>query len=744
MGSMVSLNVPVYFCNPSDGLQSSTEAVGTLPTPSIVASESIEPAGATSTSTGTFPTFSALSTSLTTASPAKTVASAISLSNGLGPLLSSSSRSSTSSTGMLGTGTIGSSDIQVLSATLAPTAAPSSLTTSGIPGSLSVDLSSVSLVPARESSVALISFGSSSPAIFSTVMPPGYSMGTSSVILTTYPTIALSRAALTGVTLMAPRSPTSCFTLPTPAASMDLIAVAIVPEGDYDLSNPMIFGLGDNGTTPQYVSAMAAGNPYVLNLSPDNPVTGQLGLQIPGDTALVFDGSGMSLYTGNCSALTQVVIDNFYQQLGAVPATQRRLAKRQAPSTSTFNVNIAVDSFLNTASFKPNLTFGNSPCTYGASSPSSFSMVNVTWTCVYPPPGGGTAECAAGFTSWMDDMSGPSSSPKNTTQVLAALGPFLSLAGDSITNLFPGSDPALGLGFTFMRQVESAAAQAVGSVGSSACEVLHAFDSDDLVIADKGPLGTQTVGSFMTAPPPSVVVNLAAAATQAIVALPPRKANPTDNFLKQIATDFKSIFGAFTHWLGGLPLFHHATPTPTIPSIPGVPSIPAIPSIGGIPGLGGIPGIPGLDETGITPPGMPAMTITSSASLITSSAANAPIPTVTVTHVLGDGWFSPSTYVVGPGTSTVPLFPVLELPIEASGSISTGTTYVSLEEYVDYEVQSSSHGAAAGVEAGHRWDLPNRASQEPGTTTRGESLGYDGHVVVITTTVTLTTDNQHI
>lgn len=570
-------------------------------------------------------------------------------------------------------------------------------------------------------------------------------MGTSSVVLTTYSTIALSSVTLTGVTLIAPRSPTSCFTLPTPAVSMDLIAVAVVPSGDYDLSNPIIFGLGDNGTIPQYVSAMAAGNPYILNLSPNNPVTGQLGLQIPGDATLVFDGSGMSLYTGNCSTLTQVLVNNFYKQLGALPATRGRLAKRQALSTSSFTVNIAVDSYLNTAAFKPNLTFGNSPCTFGAANPSS-SLVNITWTCVYPPPDGGTAECAAGLKSWMDDMSVPSTTPKNTTQVLATLGPFLSLAGDSIIELFPGSDPALGLGFTFMRQVESAAAKAVGSVGSSACEVLHAFDSDDLVLEDSGPLGTQTLGSFMTAPPPSVAVNLAATATQAIVALPPRKANPTDNFLKQIATDFKSIFGAFTQWLGGLPHWH--APTPTIPSIPG------LPSIGGIPGLGGAPGIPGFEETG---------TITPSATLSTSSAARAQIPTVTVTHVLGDGWFNPSTYVVGRDTSLVPKFPAVATPIEEINSVSTGTMYLSLEEYVDFATQSSaptfassnnvdhilaqlaSMGAEnAGIEAGHRWDMPNGPSPLTGATTTGASLGYDGHIVVVTTTVTLMSDGQDV
>lgn len=501
---------------------------------------------------------------------------------------------------------------------------------------------------------------------------------------------------------------------------MDMLAIAVLPETDYNLANPMIFGFGDNGTVPGYVSAMSSGNPYVLDLLPYDTVKGQLGLHVPGDEALVFDGSGISVYTGNCSELTQVAIDNFFDQLrtisgAALSAPMSTNQKRQAATASSFTVDVAIDSYLKTPSFSPNLTFGDSQCTLQAASLGAIAD-NMTWSCTYPPPMGDIAICAAGLRSWLGGMTIPSAHPTNATEVLALISPFLSIAGDSILTLFPGADPALGLGLKFMQQVEAAAKEAVDDVGSSACDVLHAYDSDDLVIQDSGPLGTHTIGSFMTSPPAVVVVNLQAYATAFITALPPRKANPTDNFLKQIATDFRSIFGAFTAWLGGLHLLVEET------------------------------GSIRLRPVAATPTG--TMTITSTATLATSSIVRVELPTVTVTHVLGDGWFRPSTYVVRSGTSTRPLMPT----ITADGLLSiapdtssegplpsiSSPTYASsnLIEHVLAQLAALSH-SDAGVAPGHRWDLPSPQNYETGTTTTGVSLGYDGHIVIVTTTITI-------
>lgn len=576
-------------------------------------------------------------------------------------------------------------------------------------------------------------------------------MGTSSKTVTTHATITLSEASLTGVTLLAPRSPTSCFTLPVPAASLDLIAVAVVPEHNYDLSNPILLAFGDNGTTPHYMSAMARGNPYVLDLSPNNDVTGQLGLQIPGEDALVFDGSGMSLYTGNCSTLTQVLVDNFYSQLGSMAGRSSRdvtvpkAKKRQSAASSTFTVEVALDTYLDTPEFSPNLTFGDSKCTIQLNKMGS-ETYNITWSCTYPPPMGPVATCEESLDSWLSEMTAPSNTPKNTTEVLATISPFLALAGDSILDLFPGSDPALALGFTFMRQAEKAAKQAVDHVGPAACEVMHAFDSDDLVIEDSGPLGTQTLGSYMTAPPPSLTINLAAAATATIADLPRRKVNPKDNFLKQIATEFKSLLGAFTHWLGGLGGWGHEAATTSTPSL-GAPDP-------GFPGLVGM-GSGGLEETGTLPLANPIVTITPTSTLDASSVVHVILPTVTVTHVLGNGWFTPSTYAVGPGTSAIPQVSVHGGAEAVTAPSITSTAPFTIEEYhflgssstatyaplhiVDHVVGqlASMEMGDANVQADREdADTLDTPSLETGTTTTGAALGYEGYVVVVTTTVT--------
>lgn len=651
-----------------------------------------------------------------------TVASAVSLSGGLGPLLSSSVTESLFSTSVAPSVPPDTDNsIEVISSTIAPTAAPSALTTSGIPEALPANFSIDSSEMALGSSAALISFGTSSPAIISSILPSGASLGTSTQVLTTYSAIALSSLTLTGVTVLAPRSPTSCYSLPTPPAAMDLVAVAVTPQDTVDLSNPMFLSFGANGTNPQYIGAFASGESYILDLSPDNPITGQLGLQMPGDTALVFEGSGMSLYKENCSLLSEVLIDNFYSQAGAISggtakrATDMTVETRQeALNSSAFTVDISMDNYLNTPDFSPSLIFGNSLCTV-VSSAAGKNVDNITWSCLYPPPEGGAAACAARLSTWLSDISSPSTAPQNTTEVLATLSPILALAGDSLTELFPGADPALGLGFTFMRQVEDALKEAVGDVGAAACDVMHTFDSDDLVIEDSGPLGTKTLGSFITSPPPSLAINLAASATASIVELPRRKANPTDNFLLQIATNFASIFAPFNSWLHGLPTL----------------------------------GIFGIEETGMVHIPMPttddSLTTTTMTTTLASphSVAHNDMPTFTVTHVLGEGWFSPSTYVVGPGTTTSLEFPAFAAMHGFASDRISGLSSSSLMESSSANIIDNVAADLAamygdpGVRPEWHADWPSQVlAQGEATTTTGAAMGYDGNIVLVTTTIT--------
>lgn len=502
---------------------------------------------------------------------------------------------------------------------------------------------------------------------------------------------------------------------------MDLVAVAVTPQDTVDLSNPMFLSFGENATNPQYIGAFASGESYILDLSPGNPISGQLGLQMPGNNALVFEGSGMSLYKENCSLLSEVLIEDFYSQAGAIAARAAKRAtaasfetKQDALNSSTFTVDVSVDNYLNTPDFGPSLIFGNSLCTV-VSSAAGKNTDNITWSCSYPPPEGGAAACAARLSTWLSDIDSPSTAPQNTTEVLATLSPFFALAGDSLTDLFPGADPALGLGFTFMRQVEDALKEAVGDVGAAACNVMHGFDSDDLVIEDSGPLGTKTLGSFITEPPPSLAINLAASATASIVELPRRKANPTDNFLLQIATEFMSIFAPFNSWLHGLPTL----------------------------------GIFGIEETGMVHIPMPTTDDSLTTTTLTTtlafphSVAHNGMPTLTVTHILGEGWFSPSTYAVGPGTTTSMEFPAFAIHGLASDSSSGFSSSSSLVDSSSANIIDNVAANLAamygdpGVRAEWHADWPSQGfAEDEAMTTTGAAMGYVGNIVLVTTTIT--------
>lgn len=190
----------------------------------------------------------------------------------------------------------------------------------------------------------------------------------------------------------------------------------------------------------------------------------------------------------------------------------------------------------------------------------------------------------------------------------------------------------------------------------------------------------------------------------------------------QIATDFKNIFGPFVSWLHGLPHL----------------------------------GIFGMEETGMvhlpTPTLTHAMTTVSTTTLDSvQSTVHIQAPTVTVTHVLGEGWFSPSSYIVGPGMSTMPQFPGLATHGAATGHVSVNpssasptdsgfaSTPTSASKNIVQNVaaQLAAMDGDPGVRTGWHWDWPNPPNaQKEITTTTGSALGYDGHVVLVTTTVT--------
>ncbi|KAK0732400.1 hypothetical protein B0T21DRAFT_195404 [Apiosordaria backusii] len=84
------------------------------------------------------------------------------------------------------------------------------------------------------------------------------------VALTT--SIILPNAILTSVVVEPPASPTSCYSLPTPISSLDVIAFAAnqITTDSSKASDPVFFYVGNNATSPEYVGTLIDGNRVLL------------------------------------------------------------------------------------------------------------------------------------------------------------------------------------------------------------------------------------------------------------------------------------------------------------------------------------------------------------------------------------------------------------------------------------------------------------------------------------------------
>ena len=261
------------------------------------------------------------------------------------------------------------------------------------------------------------------------------------------------------------------------------------------------------------------------------------------------------------------------------------------------------------------------------------------------------------------------------------------------------------VGLNFMQGVERVAKQAVTAVGNTACQILHAFDQNELIVADNGTLGTHTLGAYVSMPPTSMEINLAYTATASAHNPPARKVNPADRLLKQIA----SIFPVVGSLLGALP----------------APSFPL---------LGGALGIPteSLSVSATTTSPLTG-TITSSVSTPQANAFVGALPTVTVTHVLGEGWFTPSTWMIGASTSLAHDVN-FAMATEALSALQSSTSMDVINEVI-------AKLASIGVEDVQPGLLEDLVKAQTGAgEANGEQQSANGNeepVVWVTTTVTV-------
>ncbi|KAH8887163.1 hypothetical protein GQ53DRAFT_809200 [Thozetella sp. PMI_491] len=387
-------------------------------------------------------------------------------------------------------------------------------------------------------------------------------------------------AVLSGVTVHAASSPSSCYSLPTPTASLDAIpyqnSEQYFSDGESnrgDAQDPVLFYMAENATSPQYVSSTVNGSRILLDLSSEAASCGHIALAFPDGRSLVFNNAGMHLYHNGCSSVSSVSIANFTDQLtsiGALPDTppcRREIFKRQVQETN-FTVEVRVNTTSDPSAMQPNMTFGQSPCEFLSRVLSTDADI-CSWSCQVPGEFSKEKQCERSFSSWMNGTSGSSiPSPKNVSDLLDYMTPFLQKAGASIGNVFPVLTPLLNHVVPFLYTTQRAVANAINFGGMAICKLLHQNDEYDLVMLIAGKPNPYTVGAFVTPPDTTISANLVPPTTS-----PTREPGRT---MHPGQTGFPLISILPSPLLSGLL-------TSAIPGLPtaGIPGLPTV----GIPGL---------------------------------------------------------------------------------------------------------------------------------------------------------------
>ncbi|KAK3335207.1 hypothetical protein B0T19DRAFT_446945 [Cercophora scortea] len=353
--------------------------------------------------------------------------------------------------------------------------------------------------------------------------------------------IVLANAVLTGITVQPASSPTSCYSLPTPASSLDIVAFAArqaPSSSNTTASNPLFFYLGDNATSPEYVGTLINGTQCLLDISPNASAAGRVALTLSNGESLVFDQTGMHHFDEGCDAVSSVTIANFLSQIMAVVDSpkqsaaadfrQTRWMKRQVPETN-FTVVVQIDDATNGQLLRPQVLFGPSPCTLLTQSEVE-GWQTLIWTCQHPGANSSEKTCEAKFHNWFNpDPVAPSigaGSSNNGTDLFNHLPSFMSKLGHSITNLFPGLSPALLHALSWLKTARRAVLNAAEFGGDELCRVLHAIDEYDLVLSDPGLPSPHTIGVYVSPPVPTISDTMASW-TSRITKEPPRGVLPT-------------------------------------------------------------------------------------------------------------------------------------------------------------------------------------------------------------------------
>ncbi|KAK0701910.1 hypothetical protein B0T26DRAFT_682007 [Lasiosphaeria miniovina] len=240
------------------------------------------------------------------------------------------------------------------------------------------------------------------------------------MVLSRYITAALQLACLaTTVTSQEPSNPfdsaqtiiatstSTCYTLPTPTA--ELIKLTYNGTVDTTLVSELSFYLDQYGQVPPLFGVRDGQTGAFLLFDISNPV--QLGIVYPDQSAVVFNASGITVFSADCSSVLSLILPGFYDYLialgGGGGSTKKakkslvdvqQLAKRQNIPGLTYPVSYYVDvvvfdecGHVPSDPFDVSLTVGG-----GFECLDRADIINNTstqgdnglykWTCLWPSP----------------------------------------------------------------------------------------------------------------------------------------------------------------------------------------------------------------------------------------------------------------------------------------------------------------------------------------------------------------------
>lgn len=369
--------------------------------------------------------------------------------------------------------------------------------------------------------------------------------------LTRHPTttsIVLTNAILTNVTVQPATSPTSCYELPTPIASLDVVAFSVRHISDTDI-DPVLFYLADNATVPVYVATFIDGHRILLDVSANSSTAGRVALAMPRGESIVFDATGIRHFDARCDSVWSVDIDGFLDQITSIafPLPGSRLVKSNlrvrddvgvdTDADSTFSVTIQVDDLVGNQLMAPQLSFGPTACKL-VKQQLGTEWSNFTWDCDFPGANSSVKRCANAFASWLEPSfpqpeGEGSEKSKKDIPLFNVLPGFLDEACSPIISLFPNLSQPLGDGLDWISKAHVAVLDAVTGGALAMCSALHQSDQYGLFFSDPGLSDTHTVGVYHS-PPVSTIVGQVASRTTLMTREPPRVVMPT-------VTDFPSV-----------------------------------------------------------------------------------------------------------------------------------------------------------------------------------------------------------